>query len=372
MSSDMNKEQAEVCVQIARKHIARREYQKAIKFLEKSQRLCDSADIGAAALLHQVHHLAAHASDEPAPAPAPSPARRRPVRRPVSATPSSSSGGGGARPASVSDKDKKKHEECERILTITDYYQVLGISRNADAVTVKKAYRKLALKFHPDKNPNVPRATDAFKHISKANLVLTDPDKKAFYDRHGRDPDASPGGGAARGGGGAGFVYEQAPDIFEAFFGGPLRQRRYHRPGGGQRRAARQDDPNGNNPLAQLLQLVPMLLLMLAMFSSSFVSVPEPDFSFDRTPTYGHTQRFQTRQGVDYWVDDSLSNTLRTDSIRALRFEQQVRALHIQSLQTQCAKEQRQRQHERMFMHRRRRHEEPLPSCEKLNELYHV
>jgi molecular chaperone DnaJ len=66
-----------------------------------------------------------------------------------------------------------------------DYYEVLGVSREADAVTIKNAFRKLAMKYHPDKNPNDPAAESKFKEINEAYGVLSDEDKRAQYDRFG-------------------------------------------------------------------------------------------------------------------------------------------------------------------------------------------
>ena len=66
-----------------------------------------------------------------------------------------------------------------------DYYQVLGLSRDADATAIKKAYRKLALKYHPDKNPGDKQAEEQFKEITEAYAVLSDPEKKQQYDQFG-------------------------------------------------------------------------------------------------------------------------------------------------------------------------------------------
>ncbi|PYL66414.1 MAG: molecular chaperone DnaJ [Verrucomicrobia bacterium] len=104
-----------------------------------------------------------------------------------------------------------------------DYYEVLGVERNVSEEEVKRAYRKLAVKFHPDKNPEDPHAEDKFKEIGEAYDVLMDPDKRAAYDRLGH---AAFTQGAARGGFHDPFdifreVFAGAGGgIFETFFGG--------------------------------------------------------------------------------------------------------------------------------------------------------
>src|SRR5690606_36554274 len=68
-----------------------------------------------------------------------------------------------------------------------DYYKVLGINKNATAAEIKKAYRKLARKLHPDLNPNDKAAQEKFQQINEANEVLSDPEKRKKYDQYGKD-----------------------------------------------------------------------------------------------------------------------------------------------------------------------------------------
>ena len=82
-----------------------------------------------------------------------------------------------------------------------DYYEILGVSKSASADEIKKAYRKLAIKYHPDKNPGDKSAEEKFKEAAEAYEVLSDADKKARYDQFGH----AGVGGAAGGGYGGGF-----------------------------------------------------------------------------------------------------------------------------------------------------------------------
>ncbi|MBX9644513.1 MAG: molecular chaperone DnaJ [Novosphingobium sp.] len=99
-----------------------------------------------------------------------------------------------------------------------DYYSLLEIERTADDGTIKSSYRKLAMRWHPDKNPGDARAEAHFKAISEAYDCLKDPQKRAAYDRFGHDAfKQGMSGGGGQGGGGAGF--SDLGDIFETIFG---------------------------------------------------------------------------------------------------------------------------------------------------------
>ena len=100
-----------------------------------------------------------------------------------------------------------------------DYYDILGISKGASAAEIKKAYRKMALKYHPDKNPDNKEAEEKFKKAAEAYEVLSDADKKSRYDQFGHQAFEGSGG---FGGGGMNMddIFSQFGDIFGGGFGG--------------------------------------------------------------------------------------------------------------------------------------------------------
>ena len=99
-----------------------------------------------------------------------------------------------------------------------DYYELLEVARESSADEIKKAYRKLAVKFHPDKNQGDKVAEEKFKQISEAYEVLRDPEKRAAYDRYGHAAFAPGGAAGPRGPGGGGF--HDPVDVFREVFGG--------------------------------------------------------------------------------------------------------------------------------------------------------
>ena len=118
-----------------------------------------------------------------------------------------------------------------------DFYEILGVSKNAEADEIKKAYRKLAIKFHPDKNPGDKQAEEKFKEAAEAYEVLSDANKRQRYDQFGHAGMGGAAGGGGFQGGGMNMddIFSQFGDIFgDSFFGGGGRSR-----SGGGRRANR-------------------------------------------------------------------------------------------------------------------------------------
>src|SRR5690606_6468499 len=112
-----------------------------------------------------------------------------------------------------------------------DYYEILGVSKSANADEIKKAYKKVAIKFHPDKNPDDPTAEDKFKEAAEAYEILSDQQKRQRYDQFGHQ--GMNGGFGGGGGMNMEDIFSQFGDVFggggfEGFFGG--------RQGGGGRR----------------------------------------------------------------------------------------------------------------------------------------
>ena len=119
-----------------------------------------------------------------------------------------------------------------------DYYDILGVSKNADATELKKAYRKMALKYHPDKNPGDSSAEEKFKEAAEAYEVLTDDNKRARYDQFGHQ--------GLKGSGFGGSSHMSMDDIFSHFgdvfgdvFGGGFSSGGFRSSGGGRRRVNR-------------------------------------------------------------------------------------------------------------------------------------
>eukprot|EP00887_Chlorella_sp_A99_P007941 scaffold12.g7941.t1 len=291
--------------------------------------------------------------------------------------------GRGHAAASAPDEDHKatpeQRELVARIRTKTCYYEVLGLERTASDDDIKKAYRKLALKLHPDKN-KARGADEAFKAVSKAFSCLSDPAKRRSYDVHGHEEGPRARGGGGFGGSGGGWYEAEIDpeDLFNMFFGGnPFMgaHTRVYRAGGAHRRAG----PGGGGPrgpgggaaaaqpvpqFAQLLQFLPILLILLFTFLSGS---SRPAYSLHQTRSHPHGFTTAT-YAVPFFVGDVQQFHARypPGSKERVRLEQQVETDYRDWLQQQCYNEHMNKQRLYYYGQRERAMKMELRSCNEL------
>eukprot|EP00937_MAST-01D_sp_MAST-1D-sp2_P007169 g7169.t1 len=343
MPSEMNKDEAERVKEIAKVHWKNKNYERAARLFDKSLRLYPLAGVEAM--------------------------RDRCLREQTQASRTSATAKATAAKRAANSKPdvvKKAYtEEQARMVREVrrcgrDWYRILGLQKGATDAEVKKAYRKLALKFHPDKN-TAPGAEEAFKLVGEAFATLSDEDKRAFYDRWG---EAKPEEGVGGGGGGFrhrhGGMHEVDPDeIFRAFFGGGFPGggvHVHHFGGGGGRRRPQPrggggggDGPGGG--LAQLMQVMPLLILfMLTVFNgfedggSGGGRASERGMPF-RLQRYGqfslprHTQSHGSRQGIPYFVKSDFARTYGNSPHYLARVEAHVEQAFVRTLPSLCQNE---------------------------------
>ncbi|KAF9992223.1 hypothetical protein BGZ79_003359 [Entomortierella chlamydospora] len=238
---EVNRDEALRCLDIAKRQLSSGDFAKARKFAEKSISLFPTPE--AKTFLAKVDQ------EEASPSSSSSSSTSAAPNTKSSSQPSTPSGTSSARPNSVPPRQRSTntpttdHKPVERDYTPEqvaavkkvrssggDFYKVLGVSKDASDSDIKKAYRKLALQMHPDKN-GAPGADEAFKIVSKAFTVLSDPQKRAIFDQHGPEDGrssgvnydrASPMGQGFGGMNGMnGFGEEISPEeLFNMFFGG--------------------------------------------------------------------------------------------------------------------------------------------------------
>ena len=178
-----------------------------------------------------------------------------------------------------------------------DYYELLGVDRGADAKTLKSAYRKLAMQYHPDRNPDDPEAEAKFKEINEAYSILSDDQKRAAYDRMGH--------AAFGNGGGAGF---QDPfDIFSQIFGGGAAGGGFADMFGGAARGGARNRPSRGSDLRYELEIsledaftgkdVEVTVPIAETCDRCDGAGAEPGATIETCPTCNGAGRVRTQQG---------------------------------------------------------------------------
>ncbi|XP_036359990.1 dnaJ homolog subfamily B member 12 isoform X1 [Octopus sinensis] len=413
-----NKDESERCISIAEKHIADGEKEKALKFLNKAEKLYPS--VKARDLMEKLSKLnGSTAGRRQSGDGADNNVHKDKATRNNNR---SEKGGSGHSGKSPDDYTEDQLIAVKRIKKCKDYYEILGVSKDATDVDLKKAYRKLALKMHPDKN-KAPGATEAFKAIGNAFSVLSDAEKRKKYDLYGEDI-VHHSRNCSRD---EQFDYSRgfegdisAEELFNMFFGGGFPtgnvyvHRRTQHNGQYQRAAqsekfrtrqrqffvyksnlsssATRSEKNkqvpSNNAAAGigrafvlrtrasgynlLVQLAPVLILIFLSLMGSFL-VPDAPFSLHRSQKYSNEKKTNQLK-VQYFVKDDFHIDSNYD---LRRIERQVEDEYVSNLRTSCFKE---RSYKETLIWRAKNYGDSklykkamnmeVPSCNHLNNLY--
>ncbi|XP_015919230.2 dnaJ homolog subfamily B member 14 [Parasteatoda tepidariorum] len=372
---DGNKDESEHCISIAQKYINEGDRTKALKFLYKAEKLYPSQR--AKDLIELLEKLSDSTGDRN---------HYSRARRPDFEAKDERARSSSARRRSTlgdikHDYTEDQLEAVQKIKKCKDFYEILGVSKDAGESDVKKQYRKLALQFHPDKN-KAPGATEAFKAIGNAFAVLSDPEKRKQYDAFGSSDSRSYKRSSCPRNAGyyefsRGFESEvSAEELFNMFFGGSfpagMAANSYQRRP--QRRYASTDNRNVQSEanFSLFVQLVPILMVVLiSIFTSVFIS--DSPYSLSKSLKYSQERQTSNLQ-VPYFVKVNF-NTDFQGSIR--RLEAQVEEEYISNLRGSCFKEKNYR--ESMIWKARNFRDRVLeekakaiktPSCDTLNDLY--
>ncbi|XP_032824907.1 dnaJ homolog subfamily B member 12-like isoform X1 [Petromyzon marinus] len=370
---DGNRDEAARCVDIAERSLRAGERDKALKFLQKAEKLFPTDK--AKALIDVISRNGSSAGQNgQAEAPGSPQMRRR------------SEAGDAKGPAGSTETAKSYTQEqveaVKRIKRCKDYYEILGVAKDAQEEELKKSYRKLALKFHPDKN-HAPGATEAFKGIGNAYAVLSNPEKRRRYDQYGDEQAAAPRGRRSAHEHSRDFEADISPeDLFNMFFGGGFPSSNVHVYSNGQarytyhqQRNTRPDHQHGDQGgFTMFVQLLPIFILVIVSIISQLM-VSNPPYSLSYRPGLGHTEARHTMQlGVPYYVDKDFARDNKGQGLE--RVERSVEDDYVANLRNNCWKERQQK--ENMIYRARYFGDSTLyhkaqnmatPSCARLNEL---
>ncbi|XP_028331883.1 dnaJ homolog subfamily B member 12b [Gouania willdenowi] len=361
---EVNRDEAERCIDIATAALTENQPEKAQRFLEKAQRLFPTEKARVLLELIVKNGFSPRQGDH-----------KHHSR--VSDFHQRQKTSGDNRPRDNSSEIPKSYTEdqleaVERIERCKDFYEILGVQKDASEEELKRSYRKLALKFHPDKN-QAPGATEAFKAIGNAYAVLSNVNKRRQYDECGEErrhpsrhrqndgnfePDISP------------------EDLFNMFFGGGYPASNAHVYTNGQRyqRRERRERQQRDGGLALFVQVMPILILVIVSALSQ-IMVNHPSYSLSFRPSAGYSHKRLTENlKVPYYVGEQFSNEFHGVNLKNV--ERAVEDDYISNLRNNCWKEKQQK--EGMLYRARyfgdsdlyqRAQRARTPSCAKLSEI---
>nr|XP_013802343.1 PREDICTED: dnaJ homolog subfamily C member 18 [Apteryx mantelli mantelli] len=244
-----------------------------------------------------------------------------------------------------------------RIKRCRNYYEILGVERDASEEDLKKAYRKLALKFHPDKN-RAPGATEAFKAIGNAFAVLSNPEKRLRYDEFGSDQENVSTGQARHYNYYTEFEADITPEeIFNVFFGGHFptgnihmfsnvaRDAHYyprrHRNERAWTQEQEEEENRPQNSYSAFIQLMPVFIIIIVSVITQLMAT-NPPYSLFYKSSVGHVISRETENlQVPYYVDKNFEKNYQGVELQEL--EKTVEKDYIDYIQTSCWKEKQQK-----------------------------
>ncbi|XP_022987766.1 chaperone protein dnaJ 49-like [Cucurbita maxima] len=339
---DGNKDDALKCLKIGKESLEAGNRTRALKFVNKARRLDPTLSVDD--LLSEIQNVSGEdlgvnsgesgnrSSDTSSSKPSDKPSIRR--RVPPS---------GSSESSTSATYTEEQIEVVRKIKKKKDYYEILGLEKSCSTEDIRKAYRKLSLKVHPDKN-NAPGAEEAFKAVSKAFQCLSSEESRKKYDVVGSDEPVYERQTTRRGANGFNGFYEadiDADEIFRNFFfGGMAPTTTQFRtfnfgPGMGHRTA----DQGSGGGLRTLIQLLPVLLILLLNFMPS----SEPIYALSRS--YPYEFQFTTQKGVNYYVKSTkFEEKYPPDSPDRMALERHIEREYFNILAQNCRVEMQRRQ----------------------------
>lgn len=321
-----NKDEAARCIDLAEKYIKEKNRDKAEKFLYKAEKLYPTQK--AKDLLLQINLMAPSSTET-----------EQPRKRKVVLTK--------VEEAEVKVEYTSDQEQAvKRIKKCKDYYEILSINKDATDSEIKKAYKKLALLLHPDKN-KCPGASEAFKAIGNAVAVLTDPEKRKQYDLYGSEEERISSRGGSYQTYTRGFESDAtAEELFNMFFGSGFsgsnvyvrRGGRWQRQTTGSQQEHHTHHREQQNGFTAFIQILPILLaILLSMASSFFIS--DPAYSLQASSKYPIMRKTQNLN-VPYFVKENFHSEYQ-GSVR--RLELSVEEEYVSNLRHACYREKNYR-----------------------------